>query len=160
MARTDLPQAHPAPGRRPSATGPAALSVVAVGGGVGAVLRWGVSSLQPAEAGGFGWGTVLVNLSGSFLLGLLLASLAGAASQRGGAARWHHLARLGLGTGLLGGWTTFSTLVVEVDRSLDTGRPAVAAAALLTSLVGGLALAAAGVAAGRSLVPPDRGVAP
>ncbi len=137
----------------PSPTGPAALAAVAAGGAVGAALRWGLSAAVATPAGGFGWATAAVNLSGAFLLGLLLTALAGAAARRGGAAPWHHLARLGAGTGVLGGWTTFSTLVVEVDRSVDAGRAGVAAAALLVSLVGGLALAAAGTATGRRLVP-------
>ncbi len=120
---------------------------------MGALLRWGLSSAVPTAAGGLGWSTAVVNLSGAFLLGVLLAGLAGASARRGGAARWHHLARLGLGTGLLGGWTTFSTLAVEVDRSLGARRPGVAVAAMVLSLVGGLALATVGTATGRRLVP-------
>ena len=152
MAPSD-PAVVPGAHHPPSPTGPAALGAVAAGGAVGALLRWGLSGALPTPAGGLGWSTAVVNLSGAFLLGLLLAGLAGTAARRGGAPAWHHLARLGLGTGVLGGWTTFSTLLVEVDRALDAGRPGVAATALLVSLVGGLALAAAGTAAGRRLVP-------
>lgn len=148
-----VPSDPVAPGAHPSPTGAAALGAVAVGGAVGSLLRWALAGALPTAAGGLGWSTAAVNLSGAFLLGLLLAGLAGAAARRGRAPAWHHLARLGLGTDVLGGWTTFSTLLVEVDRALDAGRPGVAAAALLVSLVGGLALAAAGTAAGRGLVP-------
>ena len=151
MATTDPGPHRGAPHR---ATSPAALSVVAVGGGVGSALRWGLAAAVPTADGGFGWSTVVVNLTGSFLLGLLLAGLAGAAARRGGAPHWHHLARLGLGTGLLGGWTTFSTLAVEADRSVAAGRAGLAAVAVLVSLVGGVALAAAGTGAGRALLTP------
>lgn len=127
--------------------------MVALGGAVGSALRWGLASALPTADGGFGWSTVIVNLTGSFLLGLLVAGLAGAAARRGEAPSWHHLARLGLGTGLLGGWTTFSTLAVEADRALAAGRAGLAVAAVLVSLVGGVALAAAGTSAGRALLP-------
>lgn len=141
------------PPRDDSPSEPLAVAVVALGGSVGAALRWGLATVLPTPTGGLGWSTVGVNLSGSFLLGLLLAVLAGSAAARGWTPRWHHLARLGLGTGLLGGWTTFSTLAVEVDRSLDAGRPGPAAVALLLSLVGGVGLAALGATTGRRLTP-------
>ena len=152
MATTDPPADRAAPTGdqpgRPRGGGP--------GGGVGSALRWGVSSALPTAAGGVGWSTVVVNLTGSFLLGLLLAGLAGAAARRGGAAPWHHLARLGLGTGLLGGWTTFSTLAVEADRA-RAGRSGIAVVAVLVSLVGGVALAAAGTGVGRARPRARRG---
>ncbi|CAN5688637.1 MAG: CrcB family protein [Iamia sp.] len=153
MGPTDAVETREPRSAPPSPTGLEALAVVAAGGAVGSVLRWGVAAAWPTPAGGWGWSTVAVNLSGAFLLGLVLALLAGAAARRGAAPRWHHLARLGLGTGLLGGWTTFSTLAVEVDRSLAAGRPGLAATAVSVSLVGGLVLAAAGTAAGRRLAP-------
>ena len=135
----------------PSPTGPLALAVVGAGGAIGALLRWALASALPTSPGGLGWSTAIVNLTGSFLLGVLVTALAEAARRSGRAPRWHHLARLGLGTGLLGGWTTFSTLAVEVEQALDAGRLGVGAAALALSLVGGVALAAAGMATGRRL---------
>ena len=134
-----------------SPTGPVALAVVGVGGAVGALLRWALASALPTSPGGLGWSTAIVNLTGSFLLGVLVAALAEAARRAGRAPVWHHLARLGLGTGLLGGWTTFSTLAVEVEQALDAGRAGVGVAALALSLVGGVALAGVGMATGHRL---------
>jgi CrcB protein len=74
-----------------------------------------------------------VNLTGCFLLGLLAAR-----------AEPDTLVRLGLGTGVLGGFTTFSTLMVETDRGLAADRPAVAFAVVALSLVGGIGLAILG----------------
>ncbi len=114
-------------------TRPAALAVVAGGGAAGALARWAIVATWPTAAGGAGWGTLAVNLLGCFLLGVLAARAAP-----------DTLLRLGLGTGVLGGFTTFSTLVVETDRGLAAGRPGVALGLLAVSLVGGVALARVG----------------
>ncbi len=114
-------------------TRPAALLVVAGGGAVGALARWAIVATWPTAAGGAGWGTLVVNLGGCFLLGVLAAR-----------AEPDGLLRLGLGTGVLGGFTTFSTLAVETDRGVAAGRPGVALALLAVSLVGGIGLARLG----------------
>lgn len=111
-------------------TRPEALAVVAAGGAAGALARWAVVATWPTAVGGAGWGTLAVNLAGCFLLGVLVAR-----------AEPDSLLRLGLGTGVLGGFTTFSTLMVETDRGLAAGRPGIALALLATSLVGGVGLA-------------------
>ena len=120
-------------------TRPEALAVVAVGGAAGALARWAVTAAWPTAVGGAGWGTLAVNLTGCFLLGVLAARVAP-----------DSLLRLGLGTGVLGGFTTFSTLMVETDRGVAEGRPALALGVLALSLVGGVGLAWVGerVAAG------------
>jgi len=109
---------------------PSALAVVAAGGAAGALARWGITATWPTVVGGAGWGTLAVNLTGCFLLGLLAARV-----------EPDSLARLGLGTGVLGGFTTFSTLMVETDRGLSESRPALALGVLAVSLVGGVGLA-------------------
>lgn len=114
-------------------TRPAALAVVAAGGAVGAVARWAITATWPTAVGGAGWGTLTVNLTGCFLLGVLAAR-----------SEPDTLLRLGLGTGVLGGFTTFSTLVVETDRGLAEGRTGVAVALLAISLLGGVGLAVVG----------------
>jgi CrcB protein len=114
-------------------TRPAALAVVAAGGAAGALARWAIVGMWPTPVGGAGWGTLAVNLVGCFLLGVLAARV-----EPGS------LLRLGLGTGVLGGFTTFSTLMVETDRSIAEGRPAVGLALLAISLAGGIGLAALG----------------
>ena len=111
--------------------------VVAVGGALGSVARYLLSLAGP----GLLWPTLAVNLTGAFALGVL----AGVLSRRVGASP---LWRPFLGTGVLGGYTTFSALAVDLVTSVDGGRGSVAAAYLVATLAGGLALAWAGLAAG------------
>ena len=107
---------------------------VFLGGGTGAVLRWWLSSLLPAP-----WGTVGVNVLGSFLLAVLMHPATDIDPT------W----RLALGTGLMGGLTTYSTFNLDVWTAVEAGEPGkavlVAAVTLVTCLVGaavGWALAA------------------
>lgn len=78
---------------------PAAL--VGLGGAIGSIARWGVAEAIPSGTGEIPWATIAVNLSGSFLLGALMAASLQTESL------------LFLGTGLLGGFTTMSTFGVE-----------------------------------------------
>jgi CrcB protein len=82
--------------------------------------------------------TLLVNLTGSLLLGLLVVTLP---------HRWRPL----LGTGFCGAFTTFGTVVLLADRRLEDGRLGAAAGYLALSLLGGVAAAALGVALGHRL---------
>jgi fluoride exporter len=83
---------------------------------------------------------VAINLGGSFLLGLLVA---------GG---WFSRdVREGIGVGLLGGFTTFSTFSVQIVMESDAGETGTAALYLIASVIGGIAAAAAGYALGRRL---------
>ncbi len=111
---------------------------VAVSGAFGAVARYGVSVLMMQHVGGgFPWGTLAANLVGCFLLGLLDGFVV--SGQLVSAE-----ARLLLGTGFLGAFTTFSTFSVETIRALEVGQWLVAGSYLVVSLIGGLALAALG----------------
>jgi fluoride exporter len=115
---------------------PAVLATVAVGGVLGSLGRYAVGVALPHAPGGFPWATLAVNLTGAFAMGLLVAYLV----NRPGA---HRLARPFVGVGVLGGWTTFSALAVDVvhlgvaDRT-QTALGYVAA----TFLVGTIAVAA------------------
>ena len=114
--------------------------LVALGGGVGAALRWMVGGWAGAAFGpGFAWGTWIINLAGSFLLGWLLARLDG-----GGEAL-----RLLLGVGLLGGFTTFSAFSVELVAMVNRAEIGMAAAYALSSVAGGVVAAFLGIALGR-----------
>lgn len=112
---------------------PPVLLLVAVGGATGAVARYGLSVLLPAAPGGLPVATLLTNLLGCLLLGLLV-----------GRHREHPVLRPLLGTGLLGGFTTFSTLALQSDRLLAHD-PVVGLAYLAATTAGGLLLAALGL---------------
>jgi CrcB protein len=109
-------------------------------GGFGALARFGLTlfvadRLHPHLPGG----TLAVNVSGSFLLGLM----AGAAVKGD--------ARLILGAGLLGSYTTFSTWMVETQRIEEAGKRHIAVANIVLSIILGLGAAALGHALGAQL---------
>lgn len=119
------------------------VALVAVGGAVGAVLRYLVA-LVLTERGltHFPWGTLVVNVVGAFLIGLVVTM-----APEDPYDPW----RLLLGTGLLGGFTTFSALSIETVVLLEAGRPVAGAVNLFGSMAAGLAAALVGVMAGRAL---------
>lgn len=111
---------------------PGLFVLVAVAGGVGAVLRFVLDgAVRDALGGRWPWGTTLINVSGSFLLGLL-TGLAGRGLPPGLLAV--------LGIGLLGGYTTFSTASVETVRLLQQRR-------IAASLIHGVGVLAATIGA-------------
>jgi CrcB protein len=115
------------------------LGLVAAGGAVGAAGRFLISGWMTRHAGAdFPWGTLTVNLLGSFLAGFLLAWLEG----RGASAL---LWRAFLMVGVLGGLTTFSALMVELWLLQRGNGPHWGGVYLAASLVGGLALLWAGL---------------
>ena len=120
--------------------------LAALGGGLGALARWGLSLGIPS-AGGWPWATLLVNLTGCLLLGALHAVLV----LRSPEPSW---ARPFLGVGVLGGYTTYSTFAVEVVHLVDDGAGALAAGYVLASVGGGVLAVAAGSLLARALVLP------
>ncbi len=118
------------------------IGVIAVGGGVGSVLRYGLTRALPTAAGDFPLATLVTNLLGSLLLGALVVAVTEV-------WRPHRLLRPALGTGLLSGFTTFSTFAVEA-RGLALP---VAMAYFAATVAGGLVLAAVGMAAVRRIEP-------
>ena len=111
---------------------------MACGGAAGGVLREAVSRVLPDEPGTWGWSVLVVNAVGGFALGALLSVLARRPSER---------VRLAAGTGLLGGLTTFSGLVVEAVL-LAEAAPVSAAAYVLVAVGTLLGAALLGVRAG------------
>jgi CrcB protein len=107
------------------------LSVIAAGGALGAAARYGMAQALPHAAGEFPWSTLLTNVAGCFAIGVLMVIVV----ERLSSSR---LVRPFFGTGLLGGFTTFSTYAVDTRALLAAGRPAVAAAYLIGTLVLGL----------------------
>ena len=123
---------------------PALLAVVAAGGLLGAPLRALLDRALTPPGAVWPTGTLVVNLTGALVLGALVEALV----RLGPDAGWRRLARLGLGTGLVGAFTTYSALVLQVLDLLREGRTATAATYAATSVLGGLLAAAAGVALG------------
>jgi len=118
---------------------PRILGVIALGGIAGSLARYGLAEAIPHSPGSFPWATFLTNVLGCFAIGVLLARL-GPGS--------HPLLRPFIGTGILGGFTTFSTFAVDTERLLpDHAVVALAyffgtlAAALLATTLGHLAAA-------------------
>ncbi|MER5305093.1 fluoride efflux transporter CrcB [Streptomyces lasiicapitis] len=93
------------------------LTVVAVGGAAGAAARYGASLLWPDAPGTFPWTTFGVNAVGCALMGVLMVLITQARTTP-----VHPLVRPFLATGVLGGFTTFSTYAVDSERLLDGGR--------------------------------------
>lgn len=121
-------------------------ALVAVGGAVGTLSRHGIAEALDGDRL-FPLATFLVNVTGSFALGALLAVLL----VRSDGAPANRL-RLLLGTGFLGGYTTYSALAVDTDTLLRGEHVALGLAYAAGSVVAGLVAAFAGVAAGRAAV--------
>jgi fluoride exporter len=116
--------------------------LAALGGAVGALARWGVAEALPRPDGGWPWATLLANLTGCLLMGVLLGALA----TRDPEPAW---VRPFLAVGVLGGYTTYSAFAVEVVDLADAGAVAGALGYVLASVVGGVLAVAAGVRAVR-----------
>ncbi len=118
--------------------------LVFVGAGLGGVARLLLNNAAPKWFGyDFPWGTVIINVTGSLLMGLLVGWLA----FRAGAA-WTPAVRMFLATGVLGGYTTFSTFSLETVLLIERNAylPAFA------YVVGSVALGIAGLFAGLALL--------
>jgi fluoride exporter len=118
--------------------------LVLLGAAIGAPARWTLDRfVQSRHDSVFPWGTLVINVSGSFVLGLVLAvNDAG----RGGAA----LVALA-GTGFCGGFTTFSSFGFETVRLAEDGSFLEASLNIAASVAAGLVAALVGWYAGRAL---------
>jgi CrcB protein len=119
--------------------------IVSIAGALGALARFGLQSLAIDMLGRpTVLGTLIVNLSGGFLLGLLV----GFAENRLDEPSY---LRLGGGIGFLGAYTTFSTLMFEAVDRLERGDILLVLAYLLTSIAFGLLVTYVGLILGRSI---------
>lgn len=118
---------------------------IALAGGLGSLARYAVDGLVLSRsAGAFPWGTFVVNVTGSFLLGVTFVLL----TERMAVAPW---LRSALMIGLIGGYTTFSTLSLETYRLAEDGAWGLAAANVAGSLAAGLTALYVGVVVGRAV---------
>jgi CrcB protein len=127
------------------------LLVVAVGGGVGAAARFMVDGeIRARHNGGFPWGTFVVNVTGSFLIGLF-ATLFFTLLPVGAPSSTAWLLQGALTTGLCGGYTTFSTSTVESVRLAQSGRMRLALANSLGTLMVTVTAAGLGIGLGMAV---------
>lgn len=118
------------------------LLAIGAGGALGSLARYGLSVAIPHGRGEFAVATLLTNVLGCLLIGVLMAILTTT-------ARPHHLLRPFLGVGVLGGFTTFSTFVTDTLDAATTGRIPASLLYVAASLVLCLAAVTAGLTATR-----------
>ncbi|WP_030675387.1 fluoride efflux transporter FluC [Streptomyces sp. NRRL B-1347] len=126
--------AVPAPAGGPGpaqAQGPV-LAAVAAGGAAGAAARYGAALLWPTATAAFPWTTLAVNALGCAVIGVFMVLVTEA---------WHahRLVRPFFGTGVLGGFTTFSTYAVDIQRLIGDGHARTALACLALTPLAALA---------------------
>jgi fluoride exporter len=113
-------------------------------GGLGSAARYLLGLWAATTFGvGFPYGTMIVNLSGCFVLGLVV--------QLAVAGSWHGDLRAALAAGFLGGFTTYSSFNQETLTLLTSGATGAAALNVAITLAGGLGAGALGLTAGRLL---------
>lgn len=121
------------------------LLVISAGGALGSLARWGIGEAVPWSGEGFPWATFVENVTGGFALGVLMVFLLDV---------WppDRYLRPFLGVGLLGGYTTFSTYMLESRDLLAGDQVAAAFAYLAGSLVVGLTAVWLGITLARAAV--------
>jgi CrcB protein len=121
---------------------PLRVTAIAVGGALGTLARYGVDRTLVPSPLGFPWPTFVVNVAGSFLLGLIMTLVI---------ERWPptRFVRPFAAIGFCGGFTTFSTLAVESAQRAQHGRVGLAATYVLVSLLAGMLAAGLGMTLAR-----------
>jgi CrcB protein len=117
------------------------LPAIAAGGAIGATARFALATAFPHPPDQFPWPTFATNVSGCLLIGVLMALLTEAWPGR------HRLLRPFLGIGVLGGFTTFSTYIVETQQALTASAPKLALLYLASTLIAALIAVFVGSAA-------------
>jgi CrcB protein len=115
------------------------LAAISAGGVLGALARYGLSTAWAHDPAGFPWATWTINVTGSFLIGVLMVLISRIWPER-------RLVRPFFGVGILGGYTTFSTSVVDVQQAVAHGAPAIGLLYLAGTLVAALLAVWAGTA--------------
>ena len=123
------------------------VGMVAAGGVLGALGRYAVGLVVPVRPGGFPFATFGINVTGCLLMGVLTVLVAEVWSG-------HRLLRPFLGTGVLGGYTTFSTYAVEIRGLLQPGSVGLAFTYLAGTLVCAMLAVMIGVWLTRTITEP------
>jgi fluoride exporter len=118
------------------------LAAIAVGGVAGAEARYGIGVVLPHTSSERPWATLLINISGCFLIGVLMITITEFVEV-------HPLVRPCLGVGVLGGYTTFSTYAVDALSLARAGRTGIALAYLVSTPVLAVLACAAGAGVAR-----------
>ncbi|MFE5078372.1 fluoride efflux transporter FluC [Streptomyces halstedii] len=137
------PRKAPSPRRRQAEV----LAVIATGGVIGACTRYGAAVLWPVVPGAFPWTTFWINVTGSAAMGLLIVLITEWTSA-------HPLVRPFLGTGVLGGYTTFSTYTVDARNLIDGHHAGTAVLYLTATLAAALFVTWAAAALTRRVLLP------
>jgi CrcB protein len=135
---------HPEFTRRPPPGG-RVVAVVALGGVVGSLARYQLGRWWPTPVGGFPAATLLINLLGGLAIGVFLVLITEHLTP-------HPLVRPFVATGVLGGFTTFSTYALDLQQLLLAHRVAIGLLYLLVTALGTVAAAAVGMAGTRRLL--------
>jgi fluoride exporter len=121
------------------------LAVISAGGVLGALARYGLTSAFPSAPSAFDWAVFGINVGGCFAIGIVIVL---ATESR----RAHRLVRPFLATGVLGGFTTFSTYIVGMQRALTAHVPRVALIYGAATVVAALTAAWAGIGLANGVV--------
>lgn len=119
--------------------------MVGVGGGLGSIVRFWLGSYIGGKMGTrFPYGTLVINVSGSFLVGLVLALLT---AKTHWSPNWRYLIPIGF----IGGYTTFSTFEFETLRTMQDGQLGFALLYVALSVCAGFVAVWGGIVAGRAI---------
>jgi fluoride exporter len=125
------------------------LLAIAAGGAIGASARYLIGLGWPTPAGSLPWATMVINVAGCALIGVLMVLVSEV---------WigPRLLRPFVGTGILGGFTTFSTYTVDLQQLIADGHPVTALTYLLATIIGAIVAVWAGTRVARALVRRSR----
>jgi CrcB protein len=125
---------------------PSLIAAVAIGAVIGTLARYGIDVAWPLGSSSFPLPTLLINLSGAFVLGLLIETLV----RRGDDSGPRRVVRLVAGTGVWGAFTTYSALAVQSDLLFRGHHIVIGVAYGVASVVGGLIATSVGIGLGAS----------
>jgi CrcB protein len=127
----------------------AVVGVIALGGAIGSLLRYQAGVIWPTSAGTFPTTTLVINVAGCLVIGAFLTGVT---------ELWdsHRLVRPFFGTGVLGGFTTFSTYCLDIVNLIRLGHPVPAVCYLFLTVIGAMLAVALGMFGTRGVVAARR----